>query len=181
MQHLDARLVAEGHALHGDPARDRRKLERVRRLEDGRLGLEERTELGDRRLALLERVVLLHQKLDGLQEPVEVEEERDEGAEAQGVVEHHAAPHAEQRRLPEEAEQLGARAVHRVDLCRVVVGVPVPTDDVAVPQDVVPLAVVRGHDAHALQALGEVGEHEGDPVPHLVVAAFGRSTEPQRQ
>ena len=74
---------------------------------------------------------------------------------------------------PRIAEHLGAGAVDGVDLGRVVVGVAVVADDVAVVEDVVALAVVRGDDAHAVQALGEVGQHVGDPVADPVVAALG--------
>ncbi len=44
--------------------------------------------------------------------------------------------------------------------------------------DVVALAVVRGDDADALQALGEIGQHQRDAVADLVVAALGRPLEP---
>ena len=42
------------------------------------------------------------------------------------------------------------------------------------------LAVVGRHDAHPVQALGEVGEDVRDAVAHPVVAALGRPAEPER-
>ena len=84
-------------------------------------------------------------------------------------------PMASRAAWPRQPEQLGARAVDGVDVGRVVVGVPVLADHVAVVDDVVALAVVGGDDPDAVQALGQVGEHVGDPVAHPVVAALGRA------
>ena len=96
------------------------------------------------------------------------------------VVQDHRAADGQQRGLAEEAEHLGARAVDGVDLRGVVVGVAVVADDVAVVDHVVALAVVGGDDAHAVQALGEVGQHVGDAVADPVVAALGGPLEPDR-
>ena len=93
---------------------------------------------------------------------------------------HHLAADAQQGGLSQPAHQLRARAVEGVDVGGVDVGVAVLADHVAVMDDVVALAVVGGDDAHAVQALGEVGHHVGDAVAHPVVAAFGRHAEPQR-
>ena len=82
-------------------------------------------------------------------------------------------PIASRTAWPRHAEQLGARAVDGVDLGGVDVGVAVVADDVAVVDDVVALAVVGGDDPDAVQALGQVGQHVGDPVAHPVVAALG--------
>ena len=90
-------------------------------------------------------------------------------------------PIASSARLAEVAEQLRAGTVDRVDLGGVVVRVAVVADDVAVLDDVVALAVVGGDRADAVQALGEVGEHVGDPVADAVVAALGGRAEPQRR
>ena len=62
----------------------------------------------------------------------------------------------------------------------VVVGVPVVADHVAMVDHVVSLPVVGGHDAHAVQALGQVGQHVGDAVAHPVVAALRGPLEPHR-
>ena len=99
---------------------------------------------------------------------------------AERVVHDHVAADAEQGGLAQPPHQLGARAVDGVDLGGVDVGVAVLTHDVAVMDDVVPLAVVGGDHPHAVQALGQVGHHVGDAVAHPVVAALGRHPEPQR-
>jgi hypothetical protein len=44
--------------------------------------------------------------------------------------------------------------------------------------DVVALAVVGGHDADAVQALGQVGQDVGDPVADSVVAPLRGPGEP---
>ena len=44
--------------------------------------------------------------------------------------------------------------------------------------DVVALAVVGGHDAHTVEALGQVGQDVGDPITDLVVAPLRCSFEP---
>ena len=82
---------------------------------------------------------------------------------------------------PMQPDELGARAVDRGEVGGVVVGVAVLADDVAVVQHVVAGPVEAGDDPHAGQALGEVGQHAGDPVAHAVVAPVGRRAEPQRQ
>ena len=129
-------------------------------------------QLEHRRLALLEGVVLLHQQLDGREEAVEVEEEGDQGTEAESVwwSDHVAADGRAARAWPSDAEQLGARPVDGVDLRRVVVGVPVVADDVAVVDDVVALAVVGGDDAHA-----RAGSRRGRPARWRCRRAPGRS------
>ena len=124
-------------------------------------------------------VVLLHQQLDGLEESVEVQEEGDQCTDLQGVVEHHLPADGQQHGLAHHAEELGPGAVEGVHVGRVIVGVAVVTHHVAVVDHVVPLAVVRGHDAHPVEALGKVGQDVGDAVPHPVVAAFRGSFEPQ--
>ena len=98
----------------------------------------------------------------------------------QGVVEHHGAADGQQDGLAEDAQQLGARAVDGVDVGGVVVGVPVVADHVAVVDDVVALAVVGGDDPDPVEALGQVGQHVGDPVAHPVVAALRGPLEPER-
>ena len=99
---------------------------------------------------------------------------------AQRVVHHHVPADAEQGGLAQPPHQLRAGAVDGVDVGRVDVGVAVLADDVAVVDDVAALAVVGGDDTHAVQALGEVGEHVGDAVADPVVAAFGCDAEPER-
>ena len=179
-QHRHAGVVAEGHVVEDDLPLDGRELHGVGRLGDGGLGREQGAQLEDRGLALLEAVVLLHQQLDGGEEPVQVQEEGDQRAEGEGVVHHHVAADPEQRGLSQPPHQLGARAVDGVDLGGVDVGVAVLTHDVAVMDDVEPLAVVGGDHPHAVQALGQVRHDVGDAVAHPVVAPLGRHPEPQR-
>ena len=161
VQHRHGRVVAERDVVEADLAADLRQLDRVGRLEHRRLGLEQAAQLEHRRPALLEGVVLLHEQLDRREEPVHVEEERGQLAEVDllRVVQVHGPADAQDEHLAEDADHLRPRAVDAVDPARVVVGVPVGADDVAVGLDVVALPVVRGDDAHALQALGEVGQH----------------------
>ena len=166
--------------VEGDGSLDGGELHGIGCFADLGLGVDQDPELVHRGLALLVRVVLLDQKLDGLEEPVEVEEERDEGADLEGPVQHHGAADAEQRPLSEDAEQLGTRPVHRVHVGGVVVGVAIVAHHVAVVDHIVALPVVGSHDAHAVQALGQVGQHVGDAVTHPVVAALGRPPEPKR-
>ncbi len=144
------------------------------------LGVEQGAQLVHRGLALLVGVVLLDQELDGLEEPVQVQEEGDQGTEGEVVVGHHGAADGQHDGLAEDAQHLGARSVDGVDVGRVVVGVPVVADHVAVVDHVVALAVVGGHDADAVEALGQVGQHVGDPVADPVVAALGGPLEPDR-
>ena len=156
------------------------QLDGVGRLGDLGSRLQQPAQLVHGRLTLLVGVVLLHEQLDGGEEAVQVQEEPHEHPERQAPAQHHVAPDAEQHTLPEHAEHLGARPVDGVDLGGVVVGVAVLADDVAVMDDVLALAVVGGDDAHAVQALGQVGEHVGDAVADLVVAALRGDPEPQR-
>ena len=152
--------------------------DRVGRLGHRGLGLEQGTELGHRRLTLLVGVVLLHQELDGLEEPVEVQEEGEQGTDGQRVVQHHLPTDGQQRGLPEHTQHLGPRAVYRVDVGGVVVGVPVVADHVAVVDHVLALAVVGGDDAYTVQALRQVGQNVGDAVPYPVITPLGRPFEP---
>ena len=166
LEHRAAGHVGERHVLEGDRPLDRRAARRRRPPRRTSGSVSHRVaQLGHRGLALLVRVVLLDQQLDGLEEPVEVEEEGDQGARRLSwwwstMV----PPMASMTAWPMTPEHLGARAVEGVDVGRVVVGVPVVADHVAVVDDVVALAVVGGHDADAVEALGQVGQHVGDPV-----------------
>ncbi len=91
----------------------------------------------------------------------------------------HAPADGQQHGLAEHAEELGAGGVDGVDMGGVVVGVPVVAHHVAVVDHVVPLAVVGGHDAHTVEALGQVGEHVGDAVADPVVTPLRGPLEPQ--
>ena len=110
------RVVAEGHVVEGDLAVDRRKLDRIGGLPNLGLGVDQVAQLGHRGLALLVDVVLLHQELDGLEEAVEVQEERHQGPDGQRAVKHHPTTHGQQHRLAEHTEQLGAGRVGRADV-----------------------------------------------------------------
>ena len=96
------------------------------------------------------------------------------------VLQHHVAADGQHDDLADDPEQLRSRPVDPVDPPGVVVGVAVVPDHVAVVHHVVPLAVVGRDDAHALQALGEIGQDQGDAVADLVVAALGGPLEPDR-
>jgi hypothetical protein len=182
VQHNGIGVVGEGHVIEADLTLNRRQFDCGGALEHGWFALQEVLELEDRGPALLERVVLLHEELDGGEEPVDVEEEGGQGAEADlpGVVQVHLATDSENQDLSKDADQLRSGAVNAVDTAGVEVGVPVPAHHVAVVLDVVALAIVRCHDAHALEALGEVGQNQSDAVAHLVVPALGSPLEPDR-
>ena len=119
--------------------------------------------------------------MDGREEGGEVEHERRQLAHAQLVVEHHVPTDEHHRGLTQEAQEVGGGAVAGDQAGRVVVGVLVLADDVAMVDDVAPLPVEGGDDPQTGQALREVGQHLGDPVPHPGVGAIGGSPEPQRQ
>ena len=93
----------------------------------------------------------------------------------------HRAADEQQHRLAHDADPLGGRAVLRVDLRGVVVGVAVLADHVAVVEHVVAGAVEAGDDAHAREALGHVAQHPGDAVADAQVAAVGSRPEPERE
>ena len=166
--------------VEADLSADGRQLDRVGGLGDRGLGLEEDAQLQDRGLALLVGVVLLHQQLDRLEEPVHEEEERRQLADLQLVVQDHVPAHRQDHRLTDDAEELRAGAVDTVDAPREVVRVAIFADHVAMVDHVVALPVVGRDDAHALQALRQVGQHERDAVAHLVVATLGGPFEPDR-
>ena len=167
--------------LEADLAGDRREPLGIRRLRHARLGKQQVAELDDRRPPLLVRVVQLDQLLDRGEERVEVEDEGGQLADREVVVQHHRSADEQQAGLAQPAEHLGAGPVDAVDPGGVVVGVAVLADDVAMVDDVVPLAVVGGHDADARQALLEVRQHVGDAVPDPRVAAVGGDAEPEGQ
>ena len=96
------------------------------------------------------------------------------------MVDDHVAADRQEGSLAEVAEQLRSWSVDRADLGGVVVSGAVVADDRAVADDVPPLAVVRDDGADAVEALGEIAEHAGDAVPHTVIAALRRRSEPKR-
>ena len=176
----DGRVVAEGHVVEDDLAGHRRQSRGVGGLLHVRFGVEQRPQLEHRGLPLLVGVVLLDQELDGGEETVQVQEELDQGADGEAVVQHHVTADGQQDGLAEDAHQLRPRAVDRVDEGRVVVGVPVLPHHVPVVDHVAALPVVGGDDPHPVEALGQIGHDVGDPVTDLVVAGLRSTVEPHR-
>ena len=147
-------------------------------LEHRRLDGEQLAKLDDRGAALLIVGVQLDELLDRGEERVEVQHERGQLAEAQLVAQHHPPADEQQRGHAGHADDGGARAVDGGDVPGEVVGVAVAAGEPAMVDDVAVLAVVRGDDAGALQALGQVGEHRGDGVALAAVADVGGAPEP---
>ena len=91
------RVVPEGHVFEDDLALDRRDSLRIGVFGNARFDVEQGLELLYRRLPLLERVVLLDKGLDRGEEPVQVQEEHDQSARGERLVEdHHVAADTEQ-------------------------------------------------------------------------------------
>ena len=150
-------VIAEGHVVESDLPFDGGEVRGARHLGHGGLTRKQRTELDDRRLSLLVAVVLLHQELNGGKETAQVQEERHQPADGERAPHRHGPTDCQQCGLAQPAHELGAGAIDGVDLGGVDVGFAVLTDDVAVVDDVVHLAVVGRDDAHAMQALRQVG------------------------
>ena len=181
-QHRLGRVVAEGHVSSVTVALDRRQRPRVLGA-SSTLGCvpSSSSSLVIAAWPCWYRLYCCTSCWIGQEERVEVEDEGGELADGERAVAHHVAADQQQHRLAEQPDELGARAVDRGELGGVVVGVAVVADDVAVVQHVVAGPVEPGDDAHARQALGEVGQHAGDAVAHAVVALVRRRPEPQRQ
>ena len=167
--------------LERDLTPEWRQLLRVHPLAHGGLGGQQLAQLAEGGLALLVGVVQLHHLLNGREECVEVEDEGGELADRQAAAEHHVAADQQDERLASDTDDLGAGSVEGADAGRVVVRGAVVADDVAVVADVVTGPVVRGDDAHAREALLQMGQHLRDAVAHLVEAPVGRSPEPERE
>ena len=174
-------VVAERDRIEHQVALDGRQVVGVGLLGDGGFGGEYPPQLRDCGAALL---VLVEQLYEGLDRGEERRQEQEEGnhlAEAEFVAQHHAAADQEDHGLRDDSERLGARPVERLRSTGGEVGVEVRTDDVVVADGVVATAVEGCDEPDAIEALREVGEHVGDPVPHPQVADCRDLPKPERE
>ena len=148
---------------------------------DGGLGAEHAPQLRYGGAALLVLVEQLHQGLDRGEKRGQEQQEGDHFAEAELVAQHHAAADQQDHGLRDDAERLGARPVQGLCPAGGEVGVEVGADDVVVSDRVVAAPVEGGDEPDPVEALGEVGEHVGDPVPYPQVADRRHLPEPQGQ
>ena len=95
-------------------------------------------------------------------------------------MQHHGPADPDHDEGGDGSQRFAPWAVEGGDLGGVVVGVEVLAGHVGVGDRVLALTVVGRHQADAGQALGEVGEYVGQPVPHAQVAAVRCPLEPHR-
>src|SRR5665213_1655212 len=173
--------VAKVHVLKRDPTFNRGQVDGAWHFIDGRRNVEQFAQTNNRRAALLQRGVLLDEKLNRCEESVEVEEEHNELRNAQLVVKDHVAADAEQHCLSQDADHERGRTVDGVDPSGVRVGVTVGAHDVTVVSNIATLTIVRGHDANAVERLGEIGQDIRNSVAREEVALLRRMVVPDRK
>ena len=172
--------VGEVHVAQLDPPADLRQGYRVRGLLHPGGGGQQLRQLRHRRPALLVGGVELHQLLHRGEQHAQEEQEAEQAAQAEVAAADHEPADGQDHHLAQDPERLadgpedgpgaGGDQVGPV----VVVGQSLVVVDVAGPP------VVGSHGAHARQALLEVAQQVGDPVPDLVVAAGRRPPVPDR-
>ena len=135
----------------------------------------------DRDAGLLVRVEHLRELLDRREEQVEVEQERDELADGERAVRDEHAARAEHDARRDVGEEVDEREVDRDEPLRVHACVAVAGGDLGEHLLVLVLAHERLRDAHAREALLEVGVDRRDPIARDAVRARRRGTEPDRR
>jgi hypothetical protein len=132
----------------------------------------------ERHAALLVGVEHLRELLDGGEHGREVEHEREQRADLQAALAHQVGPRPQHEDGGHVGQQLHEREVGGGDQGGVDAGGPVLAGDRAEPGHVALLAGEGLGHPHARDALGQVGVHRRDPVPHLPVGLGAAAPEP---
>ena len=181
MQHLGQLPVSEPHVLEAHVAVDPRQHERGGRVDDLGLLVEHLHDLVERGRRGEERVVELRELLHRVEEVGQVEEEGEQRADRDLVVQEQVAAVAEHDRRRERGEEVDGREVEAVEHDRLVVGVLVARVDPAKARLVARLARVRLDDTHPGDVLRERGRDEADALAYPAVGAVRADPEPHRQ
>ena len=188
-------VVGEGHVVELDLAAQALELDRVRRVADLRLLVEQLEDLVERRHARLVGRVELGERLDRVEEALQVEDERGEHADGHGLVQHLVAAVEQDRGGGDRRQQLDRREVGRVQVDRLHVGLAVLVVQLREALAVAVLLPEGAHHPHAGQRLLQVGRdvrdllarepvgaRRGDPEDHAAHEQHGEGQEgDQRQ
>ena len=178
VQHeLAARPVAERHVRDRQRAVDG-QVDRARTLGDRRRRVEQTEELVQRGAGRLHGVVDLAELLHGLEQVVQVQDERGDGPHRHDVHRREPPTDAHDRGDADHPEVLDEREVAHGDARRLDVGVVLGFVGLVEPSGEEALLPERLHHPHPGQPLLERREVVPDPLAHLEVREVGPAPEP---
>ena len=171
--------VGEPDALEVDFAAQLAGVDRPRRVDHVRLGLQQVEDLVERRHPLLVGRVELGELLDRFEEGVEVADEGDDDADLDRPVDRLAAAVEEDHRGPDRGEHFHRREVGGVEVDGFHVDLAVRFVERRHLVEVARLLAEAANDADAAEGLLQVGGDRGDPLPRRLVGAGGDDAEDQ--